>query len=131
MDSRITLLLMLGMATVSNTLEMVNFGCPPDWYAYSNFCYKYNLAMTFTAQQAKTHCEGVGAQLLYLTSPEEYMFARAISSRRNPASSSAETWIGLDDKANEGTFVWSNGEILTDSLEFWYPGLSNVIRLTL
>ncbi|KAJ8048892.1 hypothetical protein HOLleu_01394 [Holothuria leucospilota] len=78
--------------------------------------------MIYTADEANDFCARNGAQLLYLDTAEEFMFARAIASRRDPMDLSAQTWIGLSDSFNEGFFVWSNGNMLQPWFASWEPG---------
>jgi hypothetical protein len=57
---------------------------------------------TTTYAQAKLACEAIAAHLAVLTTAELDTVAEAFVG-------TLDTWIGLDDLATEGTFVWVDG----------------------
>jgi cysteine-rich repeat protein len=59
-------------------------------------------------------CRAHGFDLAALTTPDEYDLVHDLVSPGN------DVWIGANDLAEEGTFVWSNGE--TDEPEPWKDG---------
>lgn len=61
--------------------------------------------------EAKARCEGLGFNLISIGSAEEDRFLFESLS----AEGFEDTWLGLNDRSNEGTFVWNDGEVLTYS----------------
>lgn len=68
---------------------------------------------------AKAQCEGQGKSLLTINDAEEEAWVYGIAS----ALSTQKWWIGLNDRASEGAFVWDSGEPVTYTN--WYPGEPN------
>lgn len=81
--------------------------CPADWVeqTFASVRYCYTLKQTnrnFDA--ARTDCIENSAQLLWIDSATENTFIH------NQFSNSSDNfWIGLNDQASEGNFVWADG----------------------
>lgn len=128
MASKFTVVLLLCVMVVVNRAEdVVNFGCPNDWYAYNDNCYHFNTERRFNSASGSSYCTERGAKLLYITSIEEFKFAGAIASSRNSDVLLPSLHIGLNDNAREGDFVWSNGNKLADAPNVvnWEPNQPN------
>ncbi|MFH1131587.1 MAG: lectin-like protein, partial [Pseudomonadota bacterium] len=84
-------------------------------------CYVYQAAYgdTLTWVQAAQVCEDKSMHLLTVDSQAESVFVR--NSLGIPTST--RIWIGLNDMAKEGTWVWATGEKTT--YKAWRPGEPN------
>ena len=74
--------------------------------------------------EAEQHCQDVGASLAKVVSQEQNDFVAALD------AASMKRWVGCNDKAEEGTFVWTDGTPCpksTDEPGFskWYNGEPN------
>ena len=91
---------------------------PPPPGAYANFgpFYVYNTPRTWT--QARADCIFHGQDLAWIDSQEENnILTYGI---RNDIGS---FWIGINDRADEGTWVWANGR--PAGFTFWETGEPN------
>jgi hypothetical protein len=68
---------------------------------------------------AKAQCASQGKSLLTINDAEEEAWVQGIAS----ALSTQKWWMGFNDRASEGTFVWGSGEPVTYTN--WYPGEPN------
>ncbi|XP_072175218.1 echinoidin-like [Diadema setosum] len=99
-------------------------GCPPMWTAFQGMCYRYFSVASVTWEEAERQCQsftkpcwdegattGQLGHLVSIHSQEEMDFLITLfdSIRNKRFSSKYLAWIGLNDKANEGSFVWSDG----------------------
>jgi cysteine-rich repeat protein len=66
----------------------------------THHCYRFTLSQSW--DKALTDCTGWGGHLAAITSDAEIAFVRLHITER--------TWIGGNEKAVEGTWVWENGE---------------------
>ena len=71
------------------------------------------LYVEVTQADADQRCAALGAHLATIGGQAEMDFIQSFTQ-------GLELWIGLDDTATEGTFVWQTGEPLT--YEYWEPG---------
>ena len=69
---------------------------------------------------AQMTCQSVNYDLVVITSAEEDNFVY----QRLESDNFGETWIGLSDRASEGTFVWVDGTSI-DGYDHWDGGEPN------
>ena len=75
--------------------------CKAGWQLFSGSCYKhFNLEKTW--QDANKTCNAEDAELMSIHTEAENNFLRSIVTKY-------WSWIGFNDIAKEGKFVWSNG----------------------
>ncbi|MBR5294130.1 MAG: hypothetical protein IKU31_05080, partial [Oscillospiraceae bacterium] len=74
----------------------------------------YNCAPTW--DEAKAHCEALGGHLATITSQEENDYLYHFIGSRNVTNA----FFGYTDEAEEGTWVWVNGE--TSDYTNWHSG---------
>jgi hypothetical protein len=83
-----------------------------DWYHADGSCYRIfgdlEEADWKTWPAAQADCERFGSNLASIRSVSQHEATAAI------ANGLTAVWIGLSDRAEEGNFVWSDGEQLTD-----------------
>ncbi|KAM9737885.1 brevican core protein-like [Menidia menidia] len=85
--------------------------CEPGWDKFQGFCYRH-FGQRLTWAAAEQHCRMMGAHLASIMSPEEQAFIND--------NYKEYQWTGLNDKALEDDFVWSDGNPLM--YENWYKG---------
>ncbi|CAH3189906.1 unnamed protein product, partial [Porites evermanni] len=89
--------------------------CQPGWSYFGGYCY-------FTSREcaswltAESNCSTVSSNLVTVHNQGENVF---IQHRHNGERS----WIGLNDRSVEGSFVWTNKEI--SKFRFWAPQQPN------
>lgn len=91
-----------------------------EWNGHYYYLYEFaDSDSTFTWDSAREFCESKNGYLATITSEEEdaFLFAYMKSRGRNNA------YFGLNDAAEEGTWVWANGEALTYTN--WHSGEPN------
>ncbi|XP_029950540.1 C-type lectin domain family 4 member K-like isoform X2 [Salarias fasciatus] len=81
-------------------------------YFHSSFYYISSTEKTW--QESRDDCVSRGANLMIIDSQEEQDFTRRFPKRM---------WIGLTDRAQEGTWRWVDGTLLQRS--YWYSGEPN------
>uniref|UniRef100_A0A3Q2WFW8 C-type lectin domain-containing protein n=1 Tax=Haplochromis burtoni TaxID=8153 RepID=A0A3Q2WFW8_HAPBU len=85
--------------------------CPTGWSMFSHSCY-FLSARSGSWHSARKNCIDQGADLVVIDSPEEQNFIASFTQK--------ETWIGLNDIEQEGTWKWVDGTPLT--LQYWASG---------
>lgn len=87
---------------------------PCDGAVYGSSCYKWvQAAVPFDT--ADSACKSWGGHLVTIGSKGENQFVLGLIS--------GFSWIGLNDRAKEGTYVWANGEAVAVNLkDFWASG---------
>ncbi|XP_059198235.1 CD209 antigen-like protein E [Centropristis striata] len=85
--------------------------CPAGWTNISSSCYLFSSA-TGSWEAGKQDCRDRGADLMIIDSFEEQEFITKFIK--------GYTWIGLDDRDNEGVWKWVDGSPLTEA--YWYRG---------
>ena len=89
--------------------------CKPGWSYFAGFCYFTSSACT-SWLTAKSNCSAMSSNLVTIHNQEENVY---IQHRNNGERS----WIGLNDRSVEGSFVWPNKEV--SSFRFWAPSQPN------
>ncbi|XP_064619238.1 C-type mannose receptor 2-like [Lineus longissimus] len=92
---------------VSTALAAVQ--CPAGWTTYvaGSRCYQY-VESSVDFATAENSCAANGGQLASVTSQEEHDF---ILSDIWPSVTNDYVYLGADDKAVEGTWVWKDGSV--------------------
>ncbi|XP_052762301.1 low affinity immunoglobulin epsilon Fc receptor-like [Mya arenaria] len=98
-----------------NTVECINTGnwtehdmtceCEAGWTKFQTSCYQYFANQSFW-DEAKRACEDDNAQLVSITSQEEYNFVHSYIQEANVGA----IWIGASDRRVEGSWTWISGE---------------------
>jgi len=100
-----------GNTTLGDGCEACLVVCPPDWTELSNgHCYRlFTDSLTWAAAEADCASFGAGFHLATLTTLTEVEEVAALTN-------SDDQWIGANDLASEGSFLWVTGEPFT-----WAP----------
>ena len=111
-------LVVLSLATVAGVRAAVLAG--PITNAANGHLYYLLSSNTWTASEAEA--VGLGGQLVTINDAAENQW---VLNTFFPLTGVpyASLWIGLNDAANEGQFVWASGEPVT--FTYWYPGEPN------
>ncbi|XP_058889912.1 macrophage mannose receptor 1-like [Acipenser ruthenus] len=75
--------------------------CDPGYLLFGDSCYHFESDFAKNWQDAKQQCLNDGGDLASIHSPETLSFLTA--------HMSGSSWVGLNDKQAEGTYVWSDG----------------------
>ncbi|CAK8695841.1 unnamed protein product [Clavelina lepadiformis] len=93
---------------------------PPDvsWYSPLNG-YQYKvLSSTQSWEESRRLCQGLGGDLAAVG-------MRDLTIRENVGNallpSIRKVWIGISDKAQEGEWVWIDGEVSSREVQQWHP----------
>ncbi|XP_040587523.1 CD209 antigen-like protein C [Mesocricetus auratus] len=87
--------------------------CPWDWTLFQGNCYFFSTFQQ-TWKDSVTACKEVGAQLVVIKSDEEQSFLQQTSKKKG------NTWMGLSDLKQEGTWLWVDGSPLKWG-KYWSP----------
>ncbi|XP_038062341.1 echinoidin-like [Patiria miniata] len=88
--------------------------CPFNWLAFDGHCYRL-VTIELTWPEAETYCQRLanlrlgGSHLASIHSEQEQAFIVGLvqaSERIEPATA---YWLGFNDIASEGSFVWNDG----------------------
>ncbi|CAH3173842.1 unnamed protein product [Porites lobata] len=92
--------------------------CPDGWDYFNGYCY---LTSTVCAPwvTAVSNCSAMNSHLVTVHNQEENVY---IQHRHNGERS----WIGLNDRSVEGSFVWTNKEIIR--FHYWAPQQPNNLK---
>ncbi|XP_047456129.1 CD209 antigen-like protein D isoform X3 [Mugil cephalus] len=82
--------------------------CPAGWKMFNCSCYFLH-EESGSWDKGRQDCRDRGADLVVIDSPEEQKFLVDFTKR--------PTWIGLNDRDNEGIWKWVDGTPLT--LKYW------------
>ncbi|KAL3056018.1 hypothetical protein OYC64_018677 [Pagothenia borchgrevinki] len=88
--------------------------CPEGWRMFGCSCYLFSTEEA-SWEQSRQNCRARGAHLVIVDSNEEQDFITSMTKK--------DTWIGLSDREEEGTWKWVDGSPLT--LTFWKGGEPN------
>ena len=89
--------------------------CQPGWTYFGVYCYFTSPACA-SWLTAESNCSAMNSDLVTIHNQEENVFIQ----HRHDGDKS---WIGLNDRNVEGSFVWTNKEI--SSFRFWAPKQPN------
>jgi len=89
--------------------------CQPGWTYFGGYCYFASPACS-SWLIAESNCSAMNSDLVTVHNQEENVFIQ----HRHDGDKS---WIGLNDRSVEGSFVWTNKEI--SSFRFWAPKQPN------
>ncbi|XP_061598331.1 lymphocyte antigen 75-like [Cololabis saira] len=101
-------------------VKLLRGGCPMFWYNFNDRCYKY-VATRMNWANAELHCLSQGANLVSIHSQNEENFVKSLI--KNFDHFEGETWIGLTDAQQDGSWFWSDGSKL--SFSNWNSGEPN------
>jgi len=90
--------------------------CLTGWDEFDESCYKVMTSFVHSKKlswdNARAVCSGYGGDLVSIENEREEDFIRSLSSNfKNDL-----LWIGLNDRVNEGQFVWSDGTYFNSSV---------------
>ncbi|XP_034052518.1 galactose-specific lectin nattectin-like [Gymnodraco acuticeps] len=91
--------------------------CPSGWTPFEDHCYMYKHAAK-TWADAEVDCIALGGNLASIPNQEVYTFIRKIINTATNANE--QTWIGGNDLAKEGVWMWSDGTKFV--AKNWSPG---------
>ena len=103
------------MLTLTHLFALRTEICQPEWNYFSGYCY-FTSSTCSSWPTAKKKCIEMGSHLATVHNQEENVY---IQHRHNGEKS----WIGLNDRSVEGSFVWTNKG--TSSFRFWAPNQPN------
>ena len=83
--------------------------CQPEWGYFGGYCY-FTSSTCASWLTAESNCSSMSSSLVTVHNQEENVY---IQHRHNGGRS----WIGLNDRSVEGSFVWTNKEV--SSFRFW------------
>ena len=92
--------------------------CQPGWGYFNGYCY-FTSSFCASWLAAVSNCSSMGAHIVTVHNQEENVY---IQHRHNGERS----WIGLNDRSVEGSFVWTNGEL--SKFRFWAPKQPNNLK---
>ncbi|XP_034003324.1 CD209 antigen-like protein A [Trematomus bernacchii] len=94
-------------------VECLKKTCPEGWRKFGCSCYLFSTEKA-SWEQSRQDCRAEGAHLVIVDSEEEQEFITRMIKEN--------TWIGLSDREEEGTWKWVDGSPLNLNLTFWSPG---------
>ena len=103
------------MTTTTTTTTTPPVACDNNWIEYEGHCY-FRVATGKKWSAARTNCRNLGGYLLEIETAAENTFI----SNTFPSN---DYWIGGNDMAQEGKFVWDSGNALT--FKWWRSGEPN------
>ncbi|XP_076033572.1 macrophage mannose receptor 1-like isoform X5 [Oratosquilla oratoria] len=91
-------------AAIEDPITMIppqdGYYCPKDWHEYRGHCYGFG-SEEETWTTARLKCQESGGDLASITTWQEQDFIHL--------KSSDDSWIGLNDREEEGKYSWSDG----------------------
>ena len=92
--------------------------CPDGWDYFNGYCYLTS-SVCSPWVTAVCNCSAMNSHLVTVHNQEENVY---IQHRHNGERS----WIGLNDRSVEGSFVWTNKEIIR--FQYWAPQQPNNLK---
>uniref|UniRef100_A0A3Q1JI12 C-type lectin domain-containing protein n=1 Tax=Anabas testudineus TaxID=64144 RepID=A0A3Q1JI12_ANATE len=92
----------------ANSICVTDKTCPDGWTKSCSSCY-FLSTESGSWTTGREDCRTRGADLVVIHSAEEQTFISTFTNTR--------TWIGLNDRDNEGTWKWVDGTLLT--VTYW------------
>ena len=89
--------------------------CDPGWEYFEGFCYK-EVDRCETWSTSSSVCMANSSQLVRINNAEEDVFVQHLHRGH-------QSWIGLNDQANEGVYLWTDGGPV--SFTNWGQGISS------
>ncbi|XP_053395419.1 E-selectin-like [Mercenaria mercenaria] len=106
MDAQACFRLFLGYVSVIIIMYCLTIsGCPDGWTNRGNSCYFFSVDEK-AYEEAENACMTLGGYLLVMEELAEYTLVKEVIQNTRI---DGEYYIGLSDRANEGTFVWLTG----------------------
>ena len=99
------------MLALTNLFALHTEVCLPGWDYFNGYCY-FTSSNCSSWPTAERKCAEMGSNLAIVHNQEENVY---IQHRHN----GEESWIGLNDRSVEGSFVWTKKG--TSSFRFWGP----------
>nr|QNH72454.1 toxin candidate TRINITY_DN20653_c5_g3_i1.p1 [Ceriantheomorphe brasiliensis] len=100
-------------------MQVSGAGCPCGWVLYDGKCYYFSTEKK-SWDDARQMCLEQHGDLASINTAQQQAF---IDNQLKCLNNDIKFWIGANDKANEGTFVWSDGS--TMSYTNWAAGEPN------
>ncbi|XP_068703631.1 uncharacterized protein [Montipora foliosa] len=100
---------------LSISYAVVSDICPSGWGYFNGYCYFSSRACS-SWLSAELNCSAMSSSLVTIHNHEENVYVQ----HRNNGKRS---WIGLNDRSVEGSFVWTNHEL--SNFRFWAPRQPN------
>ncbi|XP_034002682.1 C-type lectin domain family 6 member A-like [Trematomus bernacchii] len=91
-------------------VESLKKSCPEGWRKFDSSCYLFSTEKR-SWEQSRDNCTARGAHLVIVDSEEEQEIITSMTKK--------DTWIGLSDREEEGTWKWVDGSPLTLTPERW------------
>ncbi|XP_031417447.1 ladderlectin-like [Clupea harengus] len=99
---------------------MLTETCPQNWTPYGTRCFKF-VSTARSWSKSESHCVAMGGNLASVHSIAEYHFIQELLRKRTQGTPG--TWIGGNDAAQEGLWIWSDGSKFNYTK--WYRGEPN------
>ncbi|XP_018538284.1 C-type lectin domain family 17, member A [Lates calcarifer] len=104
--------LRLALSESSDKGETEEDGCPESWLMFGSSCY-YISSQRKSWDDSRQYCEQRDADLVIINNRQEQAFLTGFT---------AAAWVGMTDRAVEGTWIWVDGTpVNKDGLQ-WAPG---------
>ncbi|KAI9546996.1 hypothetical protein NQZ68_021665 [Dissostichus eleginoides] len=115
--------LYVNLTEKTREVECLKKTCPAGWRKFGCSCYLLSTEKA-SWEQSRDNCRARGADLVIVDSDEEQEFISSMIKE--------ETWIGLSDREEEGTWKWVDGSPLTLTMfpnnELLWPCLRRLLR---
>ncbi|XP_078615018.1 uncharacterized protein LOC144884059 isoform X3 [Branchiostoma floridae x Branchiostoma japonicum] len=94
-----------------------NPACPSGYVKFQDSCFKFSSDQK-NYSDARSACQAAGG---LLAMPKDVATNNFLVNQLTRYHDGSNAWFGLTDLAQEGTFVWEDGTLLT-GWSNWYPG---------